>query len=122
MQKVIQFNQKAWLKPYTDIIQFNQKAWLKPYTDMNTKLRTKAKYDFEKDFFTLMNNALFRKTMENVRKHRNYLVSEPNYHVIKSFLENLLAQEVKKAKVKMFKLVYLGFSVLEISKMPYILV
>ena len=79
---------------------------------MNTKLRKKAKNDFEKDFFKLMNNSVFGKAMENVRKHRdiklvttdekrNKLVSEPNYHTTKSFSENLLAIEMKKSKVKM---------------------
>ena len=79
---------------------FNQEAWLKPYIDMNTKLRTEAKNEFEKDFFKLMNNSVFGKTMENVRKHRdiklvttnekrNKLVSEPNYHTTKYFSENL---------------------------------
>ena len=74
---------------------------------MKTKLRKEAKNDFEKDFSQLMNNAAFGKTMENVRKHRdikltttdrkrNYLVSEPNYHTIKWFSENLLAIEMKK--------------------------
>ena len=67
---------------------------------MNTKLRTEAKNEFEKDFFKLMNNSVFGKTMENVRKHRdiklvttnekrNKLVSEPNYHTTKYFSENL---------------------------------
>ena len=49
---------------------FNPKAWLKPYTVMNNELRQKAKNNFERDFFKLMNNAVFGKTMENVSKHR----------------------------------------------------
>ena len=95
---------------------------------MNTKLRKEAKNEFEKDFFKLMNNSVFGKTMENVRKHRDIklvtteekrskLVSEPNYHTTKYFSENLLAIEMKKTKVKMNKLVYLGISILDISKM-----
>ena len=94
---------------------------------MNTKLSTEAKNDFERDFFKLMNNAVFGKTMENVKKHRdiklvttdkrrNQLVSEPNYHTAKYFSEDLLAIETKKIKVKMNKPVYLGFPLLEISK------
>ena len=73
---------------------------------MNTELRKKAKNDFEKYFFKLMNNAVFGKTMENVRKHkdiklvttdkrRNRLVSEPNYHTKKWFSEKLLAMQLK---------------------------
>ena len=94
---------------------------------MNTELRKKAKNDFEKDFFKLMNNAVFGKTMENLRKHRdiklvttdkrrNRLVSEPNYHTTKWFSENLLAVEMKKTKVKMNKPIHLRLSILEISK------
>ena len=106
------------------VFQFNQKAWLKPYIDMNTKLRTEAK----NDFFKVMNNAaVFGKTMENVRKHRdiklvttdkrrNQLDSERNYYTVKYFLENLIAIEMKKSKVKMSKSIYLGMSILDISK------
>ena len=59
------------LKKIYRIIEFNQKAWLKPYIDMNTELTKLAKDDFEKDLFKLMNNAVFGKTMKNIRKHRN---------------------------------------------------
>ena len=109
------------------VIEFNQEAWLKKYIDINTELRNKASNDFEKYFFKLMNNAVFGKTIENVRKHRhiklvktdhkrNKLVSEPNYHTMKLISENLSIIEMKKVKVKMSKLIYLGLSILEISK------
>ena len=93
---------------------------------MNTELRKQAKNDKQK-LYKLMNNSVFRKPMENVRKHReiklvitdkkrNQLVSEPNYHTTKWFSENLLAIEMKKIKVKMNKPAYLGLSILEIIK------
>ena len=74
---------------------------------MNTKLRQKAKTNFEKEFFKLMNNAVFGKTMENVRKYgyiklvtterkRNYLLSEPNYHTAKSFYRTFISYRNKK--------------------------
>ena len=87
------------LKKVHRVIQFNQKAWLKPYIDINTKFRIEAKNEFEKDFFKLMNNYVFRKTMENVRNHRDIklvtsdkrrkrLASEPNYH-LHNFFQNI---------------------------------
>ena len=92
------------LKKVQRVIKFNQKAWLKPYIHMNTKLKQKEK-KIEKDCFKLMNNAVFGKTMENVRKHRdikliaterrrNHLISEPNYDTTKFFTENLLTIEM----------------------------
>ena len=94
---------------------------------MNTDLRKKAKNDFEEDVFNLMNNAVFGKTMENVRNHRDikfftaerrryYLVSEPNYHTTKFFTEKVLAIEMKKTEIVMNKHVRLGLSILELSK------
>ena len=109
------------------VIEFNQEAWLKPYIDMNTELKKLAKNDFEKDLFKLMNNSVFGKAMENIRKHRDIklvttdkkrskLVSEPNYHTINLISEDLSIIEMKKTKVKMNKPIYLGLSILEISK------
>ena len=120
-------NHDVKLKKIHRVIQFNQKAWLKLYIDMNTEYRTEAENDFEKDFFKLMNNSVFGKTMENVRNHRDIklvtsdkrrkrLVSEPNYHSHKKFLEHLMAIEMRKTKVKMIKPIYLGMSILDISK------
>ena len=106
-------NHRLVLKKVHRVIQFDQKDWLKLYIDMNTKLGKEAKNNFEKDFFKLMNNSVFGKTTENVRKHRDIklvttdekkkkLVSEPNYNTIKRFSENLLAIaiEMKKNKSK----------------------
>ena len=94
---------------------------------MNTELRKLANNDFEKDFFKLMNNAVFGKTMENIRRHRSIklvttdkrrseLVSEPNYHTINYISEDLSTIKMDKTKVKMNKPIYLGLSILEISK------
>ena len=94
---------------------------------MNTELRKVASNDFEKDFYKLMNNAVFGKTMENVRKHRdiklvttnkkrNKLVSEPNYHTMNYISKDLSIIERKKTKIKTNKPIYLGLSILDISK------
>ena len=109
------------------VIEFEQEAWLKEYIDVNTELRKKGTNDFEKDFFKLMNNVVFGKTMENVRKHRdiklvktdkkrNNLVLEPNFHTMKLIDNNLAIIEMRKVKVKMNKPIYLGLSILDISK------
>ena len=106
------------LKKVHRIIQFKQKAWLKVYIDMNTELRKKAKNEFEKNFFKLMNNSVFGKTMENVRNHRDIklittdkrrkrLVSEPNYHSHKKFSERLVAILLLTLKPKMFLKIFL---------------
>ena len=109
------------------VIEFTQDYWLKPYIDMNTELRKNAKNDFEKDFFKLMNNSIFRNTMGNVRNHRDIkvitsnkrrsiLASEPNFHSTKYISKDLLIMEMKKVEVKMNKPIYLGQAILDISK------
>ena len=115
------------LKKVHRVIQFIQKDWLKSNIDMNTELRKKAQNEFEKNFFKLMNNSVFGKTIENVRNHRDIklvtsdkrrkrLVSEPNYHSHKNFSEHLMSIEMKKTTVKMIKPLYLGMSILDINK------
>ena len=120
------FNHGLKIKKIHKVLNSNQRAWIREYIDMNTESRMNAENDFDKDFYKLMNNAVYRKTMENVRKHkiiklvnddtkRNKLVSEPNYHTTKWFSENLLAIEMKKTSVKMNK-IYLGLARLSLSK------
>ena len=107
------------LKKIHRINEFNQKEWLKPHIDMNTELRKAANNDFEKDLSKLMNNSVFGKTMENIRKHRDIklvktdkkrskLVSEPNCHTINLISEDFSITEMKKIKVNMNKPIYLG--------------
>ena len=109
-------------------IEFNQSTWLKPYIDMNTKLRAQVENDFEKDFFKLMNNSMFSKMLENIRKHKDlklitnakdYLkaVMKPNFKSGILFGENLMGCKMGKVKVVMDKPVYLGQAILDLSKL-----
>ena len=109
------------------VIEFDQLPWLKTYIDINTQLRTAATNDFERNFFKLMNNSVFGKTMGNIRRHRNnkLVTSEEKYlHTamcsdFKSgvlFGENLMGCEMGKIKVVMNKPVYLGQAILDLSK------
>ena len=108
-------------------IKFEESHWLKPYIDMNTTLRAKAANDFEKDFFKLMNNSVFGKTMENIRNRKDIkLVSnrdkavkyaaKPNFHHSKIFSETLVTMHMKRTSLTFNKPVYLGLSILDLSK------
>ena len=108
-------------------IRFRQSAWMKEYIDFNTRLRTAAKNDFEKDFYKLMNNSVFGKTMENIRNHRDiklvnnkekYLktVMKPNFKSGTLLGPDLMGCEMGKIKVVMNKPVYLGQATLDLSK------
>ena len=108
-------------------IKFMEAAFLKPYIDKNTSLRALAKNNFEKDFFKLMNNSVFGKTMENIRNRVNVklvdageqfkkLAAKPNYNSRKIFNENLVSVHMKKTSLTMNKPVYLGMSILDLSK------
>ena len=109
-------------------IKFIESEWMKSYIEMNTNLRTKAKNNFEKDFFKLMNNSVFGKTMENIRNRVNVklvntqerlkkLVAKPNLKSPpKIFSENLVSVHLKKTSLLMNKPVYLGMCILDLSK------
>ncbi|KMQ85714.1 hypothetical protein RF55_15565, partial [Lasius niger] len=112
------------------ILQFAQSAWLGDYIELNTKFRTQAKNDFEKNLYKLMNNAVFGKTMENVRNHVDVklltkwdgrygaeaMIAKPNFHSRSVFAENLIAVELRKLEVKFNKPIYVGMCILDISK------
>lgn len=109
------------------IIRFEEREWMKKYIDLNTELRTKADNDFEKDFFKLMNNSVYGKTMENIRKRVDVrlvnseergkmLAKRPNFNHCTIFSENLCAIEMRKTEVYFNKPVYLGMCILDLSK------
>ena len=108
-------------------IKFKESPWLEKYISLNTKLRTEAKNEFEKDFFKLMNNAVFGKTMENIRnrvdiklvnnkKQAEKLSAKPNYKHCNIFCEDLVAIHMKMTKLDFDKPVYLGMCILDLSK------
>ena len=109
------------------VMSFKQDAFLKPYVEFNTKQRALAKNDFEKDFFKLMNNACFGKTMENVRNRIDFelvtqqdritkLAAKPRFKSTKIFSEDLVGVEMTKCKVVLNKPIIIGFAVLDMSK------
>lgn len=119
------------LKKVSRVVQYNQKKWLKEWIDLNTNFRKEAKNEFEKDYFKLMNNSVFGKTMENVRnriqveccfedgrqKHLqskiNYLRTKPFHNENNSFSIVELNQNI----VKLDKPIYAGFTILDLSKL-----
>ena len=115
------------LKKVHRVIKFQQSRWMKAYIMLNTRLRKDAKNEFEKDFFKLMNNSVFGKTMENIRNHKDmklvtsdkkYLkyVMKPNFKDGHPFSKHLFAVEMGKREITMNKPVYLGQAILDLSK------
>ena len=109
-------------------ISFNQSSWMEPYIRKNTELRKTAANSFEKDFFKLMNNSVFGKTIENIRKRQNvFLVDnrekasklscKPNFERATIFDRNLLAIHLKKTEIYFNKPVYVGQAILDLSKL-----
>ena len=109
------------------IISFKQSRWLKKYIDFNTEQRKRANNEFEKNFFKLMNNAVFGKTLESLRKHQDVklvsegrkfkkLVAKPNFKSFKIFSEVLVGVHLGKTEIKLIKPTYVGFSILDLSK------
>jgi hypothetical protein len=110
-------------------VRFRQEAWMAPYIQMNTDLRAKASSEFEKDFFKLMNNSVFGKTMENLRKRirvdlvrgdeldkMRRLVADPAFISQKIFSDDLAAIHSVKSKLKLNRPIYVGQAVLDLSK------
>ena len=115
------------LKKVHRVLEFNQSPWLKQYIDFNTQKRTNAKNSFEKDFFKLMNNSVFGKTMENLRKRVDVrlvtgkekllkLASKPTYVSCKIFNENLVAVHKIKETLTLNRPAYVGMCILDLSK------
>ena len=115
------------IKKVHRVLEFNQSPWLKQYIDFNTQKRTQAKNSFEKDFFKLMNNSVFGKTMENIRKRVDVrlitdekkllkMASKPTYVSSKIFNENLVAVHKIKETLTLNRPAYVGMCILDLSK------
>ena len=113
------------------VLEFDEKPWMEPYIRLNTEFRKKAKTDFEKDFYKLMNNSVFGKTMENIRKRVNIklvktdgsqnekirkIVAKPSYNRRVKFSDDLSVLHVNITHMTFNKPIYVGFSILELSK------
>ena len=108
-------------------ISFYQSPWMESYIMKNTELRKTAANSFEKDFFKLMNNSVFGKTIENIRKRQNVilvddrdkaakLTTRPNFDRATIFDSNFIAVHMKKTEVYFNKPVYVGQAILDLSK------
>ena len=111
------------------VLRFNQSPWMEPYIRMNTELRKRAKSTFEKNLYKLMNNSVFGKTMENLRKRVDVklvrgseetklrkLIAKPSYYDRKIFDEDLVAVHMRKSKLVLNKPIFVGMSILDLSK------
>lgn len=118
------------LKTVHRVLQFTQSQWLKPYIELNTLLRTRATNDFEKIFYKLLINAIYGKTMENLRSRVDIrlktdwngcygarkLIAKPNFKKYHIFNENLVAIHMNRTNILMNKPIAIGMSILDISK------
>lgn len=109
------------------VLEYSEMEWMKPYIDLNTEKRKLASNEFEKDFYKLMNNSVYGKTMENIRNRVDVklvktdeelkkMVNKPNFETFKIFNHNLIACHMKRTKLTFDKPIYVGMAILDLSK------